>query len=83
MAAWDPVNVPLIFRLKNGNSAMIADSDSGVGARNHPDKLALKYRVTQRDIQTYGTKWTLEVQGSSPVNAQNVKPTWALTPACY
>src|SRR5262245_46740366 len=67
-AGWDPANIPLTFRLKKGNSAMIADSDTGVAIRNHPDKLALKYRVTQRDIQTYGAKWTLEVQGLPLVN---------------
>jgi hypothetical protein len=80
-AAWNPANVLLQFKLKKGNSETIAGYASGLGAPS--PQLKLNYRVTQQDIQTYGTSWKLEVIGSSQFDVQNVKPTKVLLPGCY
>jgi len=77
-ATWDPGNVPLTFKLMKGTSSEMAT----IPLPLFPN-VKLKYKVTQQDIQTYGTKWKLEVGGSTAGSVLNVKPTLVLMPACY
>jgi len=81
-ADWAPANVPLRFTLKKGDSNVTAVSDSGYGG-THPNQLKLKYRVTQQDIQTYGTRWNLEVKESGIAYVRDIKPTKVLMPGCF
>lgn len=91
-ATWDGpfpgVDYKLTFRLKKGNSSTTAASDTGYADQVlNPlisnQKLRLTYKVTQQDIQQYGTNWKLEVVGSTQGNVANVKPRRTLVPNCY